>query len=306
MVNPAMPEAGPAAAPAVVDRPELRDELVCPLCGYSLRGRSDVGGEPRCPECGYRFEWVELLRARQHRHPYLFEHHPGFGGFFRTLFAGWRPRRFWSSLNAGHQVRPAGILFYALLESQLTLLSVYGGHVLAMAVVAFRRASRSQPYGDSAGLLVSPAFWQEAVDRTRSESELITFLAAACAAWPWVTLGALLIFQVSMRRAHVHATHVVRCVVYSGDVFVWSGLGLVAGGALGVLSPYRYLGGARPIVMCILPAVLLAGYRLGVAYRRYLRFDHAWSTVLASQVIYALAVITVLAVFYDDFFRLLW
>ena len=302
----ALPDAGPAAAPPVVDTPQLRDELECPLCGYSLRGRSEAEGEPRCPECGYRFEWVELLRARQHRHPYLFEHHPGVRGFFRTLFGGMRPRRFWSSLNAGHEVIPLAFVLYILVVGPLTLFSVFAGHVLAMAVVAFRRASRSQTYLDSAGLLLSPAFWQEALDHTRSEEDLIGALMAVCIAWPWVTLGALLIFQASMHRARVRTAHVVRCVVYSGDALVWTGFGLVAGGALGLLSPYRYLGGARPIVMCVLPAILLAGYRLGVAYRRYLRFDHAWSTALASQVLYVLVVTTMLALFYDDFFRLFW
>src|SRR5688500_14282446 len=100
---------GPAIAPPPVDTPEARDELDCPLCGYSLRGLSAAVPEsPRCPECGYRFQWPELLAARQYLHPYLFEQHPerNVRSFLRTLFGGLRPRRFWASLHAAHAVRP--------------------------------------------------------------------------------------------------------------------------------------------------------------------------------------------------------
>ena len=312
-------EVGPGAPPPVVDTPQHRDELECPLCGYSLRGltarpasNDQPDAEPtgprkaRCPECGYPFWWEQLLRARQHRHPYLFEHHAGVRGFFRTLFGGLRPRRFWSSVNAGHQLRVPHLLFYGLVVTLLAAASVPAGYFLGMAVTLARREMRVRTQFDAVDLLLDPGFWQESLDETRAEVDLITCLTLSCAAWPWITLAALLVFQTSMRRAHVRAAHVVRCVVYSGDVLVWSGLGLVAGGALGVLSLYQYVGAAGPIVDCILPAVLLAACRLGVAYRRYLRFDHAWSTALSSQVIYLLAITTLLVLLYEDFFRLLW
>src|SRR6185436_3418471 len=95
---------GPRGAPPVLDTPQERDALACPLCRYPFRGLSTLE-RPQCPECGYRFEWVELLRARQHKHPYLFEHHRGRGvrSFVRTFVQGLMPRRFWSSLNAGHE-----------------------------------------------------------------------------------------------------------------------------------------------------------------------------------------------------------
>src|SRR4051794_2250110 len=95
-----LPPQGLPPAPPPVDSPEARDELDCPLCGYSLRGlAAAVPDAPRCPECGYRFEWAELLVARQHRHPYLFEQHPerNARSFLRTLLGGLRPARFWSS-----------------------------------------------------------------------------------------------------------------------------------------------------------------------------------------------------------------
>src|SRR5437773_2246840 len=72
-------------------------QLKCPLCGYNLRGLVD----PRCPECGYQFQWRALLDDARHRHPFLFEHHPGHNirSFFPTLRATLRPRRFWRELR---------------------------------------------------------------------------------------------------------------------------------------------------------------------------------------------------------------
>jgi len=43
--------------------------------------------------------------------------------------------------------------------------------------------------------------------------------------------------------------------------------------------------------------IAVATYRLGQAYRLYLRFDHPWATVLTSQVLFVLSVVTALALF---------
>src|SRR5437667_5705710 len=126
---------GLAAAPLLIDTPEKRDALVCPLCTYSLRGLS-AEREPRCPECGYSFQWEELLRSRQLAHPYLFEHHPrrNVWSFLRTVFAGLRPERFWSSLNAGHEIRPRRLVTYWVLVSLVTVMSGIAGRYVAEAV----------------------------------------------------------------------------------------------------------------------------------------------------------------------------
>jgi hypothetical protein len=132
------------------------------------------------------------------------------------------------------------------------------------------------------------------------------YFVAACAAWPWITLAALLLFQMSMRRVRVRVSHVLRCVVYSGDAFVWSVVVLAAAGAVGYFRRYDYYGEPQRIAMCLLLLLGVATYRLGQAYRLYLRFDHPWATVLTSQVLFVLSVVTALALFCPGFWQLLW
>ena len=140
-----------------------------------------------------------------------------------------------------------------------------------------------------------------------------TRLTAACVAWPWVALLTLLaLFRFSMRRARVRPVHVTRCVVYSCDATLW--VGVVVALAVGVkalawrrLLPWqwRYPGNLVPVAP--VPAdhvfnyqpdvvtdalfwsgclfVILMSFRLAVAFRRYLRFDHPAATVIAAQAV---------------------
>jgi len=130
--------------------------------------------------------------------------------------------------------------------------------------------------------------------------------------WPWLTLAALMIFRVSMRRARVRPVHVMRCVIYSGDILFWLSAMLCLW-CVWCIADYAR---GRPMSVgpnsarwtfvtsvdltlkepqlsntlswfCWLSASLLI-YRLWISYRRYLRFDHALATVLASQVIVGL------------------
>jgi hypothetical protein len=134
-------------------------------------------------------------------------------------------------------------------------------------------------------------------------------------AWPWLTFIPLLIFRWSMSRARVGMVHVLRCILHSSDLLIWYGLLLV--GLTPLLAqaqgPARYWGpkptmlkGASSgwgILSLGIPIAEIVGisiavvfvsvaiYRLSVAYRRYLRFDHSVATVLASQLIVALAIL---------------
>ena len=129
-------------------------------------------------------------------------------------------------------------------------------------------------------------------------------------AWPWLTFLTLLLFRFSMRRARIRPVHVLRCVVYGFDAVLWAGLAAaaVAGWVLwaqqgltrgppggtsdwlwGLLDAYTrdpVAGTALAAAALLLPFM---AWRLIVAYRQYLRFDHAAATVLASQLIVLLA-----------------
>src|SRR5258705_8474331 len=80
-----------------VESPAAQEDATCPLCNYNLRGLT----QPRCPECGFTFDWSEILDITRRKHPYLFEHHPerNLWSFFKTLFGGANPRRFWRALH---------------------------------------------------------------------------------------------------------------------------------------------------------------------------------------------------------------
>ena len=106
-------------------------------------------------------------------------------------------------------------------------------------------------------------------------------------------------------------THVLRCVVYAGDIFLWIGavallLGWVTGFEKAIYADVDFqIICARRAVAGLALLVAVFSYRLGVAYRRYLRLDHPWSTVILSQAVVALFVVTALSLLNDQFFWLI-
>jgi hypothetical protein len=302
---------GVPEAPPVLDSAEARDALDCPLCKYSLRGLADVS-DPRCPECGYRFTWRELLNARQNLHPYLFEHHqPGYvRSFFLTLWRGMRPAKFWSGLNAAHEVRPRALVAYCLLMTLLVALSLWVGWYLAHAGALYAANWNSWVNRFQSPMPPQPAFFRQAL-RYGDTDGIEAHLLFTVFAWPWLTLGALLVFRSSMNRAFVDVTHVFRCVVYSFDAFLWMfAFGVLAGlaAALGPIPERMQFARAveRYLVLGLFLALIIATYRLGQAYRRYLRFEHAWGTVILSQVLVVLTAFTFLAAFDSKIAQLFW
>jgi hypothetical protein len=110
-----------------------------------------------------------------------------------------------------------------------------------------------------------------------------------------------MVFRISMRRARVKAVHVLRCVIYSGDIALLAGAAALAA-ALPWMGSVLFSTGA---VRCGLIDTVLAWigtvyvaiffYRLAIAYRRYLKFDWPVATVLASQVIVFLVMCATMA-----------
>jgi hypothetical protein len=313
----------PPTAPEATAPPnwaETTADVLCPLCTYNLRGLT----EPRCPECGYRFQWPEVLDARRRLHPYLFEHHPerNIRSYWRTALGALRPIRFWTSL---HPIQPSNrrrLVLYIAIQQVFYLLAVVGMFLLSICLIEQAEnasiASLNRSLATNMNTRI-PAFQQWAIKRygsmqaylTATRTPSVTFaqvlkaridhrdfygevagLVAIPLAWPWLTYLTLRIFRVSMRRARLNTTHFLRCVVYSFDSALWAalfGAGICAAGAT--------LGGRQArietLVCGSMAAIWVLGglysiLRLWAAYRLYLRFQHAFATVILSQVVVGL------------------
>ena len=297
-------------------------EILCPLCDYDLRAVT----EPRCPECGYAFTWKELSDPALRLHPYAFEHHPerNVSSFRQTLLAGLRPWRFWRTLFPTQPSRPRRLVLYwvlcaiaihaplALQYARQAVRYQWNAHdsrarYAKMPIEAIRdwyapwvlkNYGSVQNYHDTElPLWPSPrAAWQ--TWRHMRYAWPPIWAAGVLLSWPWLTFGALMVFQVSMRRVRLRPIHVLRCVVYSGDLAVWAALaGLIAIGGE-VFAERAFMGSPRPwapadvfLLQAVGIALILLTVRLAFAYRLYLRFRHAVAAVIASQVIVWLIVI---------------
>ena len=148
--------------------------------------------------------------------------------------------------------------------------------------------------------------WRRSYDRGGGLVALVG-IALFMMGWPWVVFLPLMIFRQSMGRAKVKTIHVVRCVVYCSDTTVWMvGMAFVGVVVLAVAMPmwmpmwsgaYRWnevleLGALG--VVCLF--LLVYAWRLSVAYKRYLKFDHSLGTVVAAHVIGVLLISAVIAV----------
>jgi hypothetical protein len=283
------PAAAPEVGPPPPDWTGIHERLSCPLCEYDLRGLV----EPRCPECGYRFEWAQLLDPTRRRHRYLFEHHPGHNlwSFWRTAAAGLRPARFWQSLSPVQPSSPRRLTLYGFIVGVTTLLL---GPVLSHALVALAILATD-----------ARASWVGALGMAWNAPNIapapgLFFVAAAFyVLWALATFFSLLVFRISMRRARIRPVHVARCVVYSFDAILWPALAVFVATAVTIAQAlllskrdFAFLSGTVAAAPWLLVALVL--YRLVMAYRHYLRFDHPVLTVLASQAIAGLVVLNVM------------
>lgn len=289
-----MASASPSPDAAAPDWSTQREEVLCPLCDYNLRGLS----EPRCPECGYRFTWPELLEERRRRHPYLFEQplRRPIWSFFRTAWGGMAPASFWKSIHPALPVRPVRLLLYWGLISLPLLLGLAVAEFVAIQTWLANRRSISPPAARWFARVMLDCGWN----------------LAAWYCWPILLLLTLLVFQISMRRARVKFVHVLRCLIYSCDSILFLGLPVLAfaierclqtpgsgSGLTPLLRSLNLLGSYSEVLdvwvgwTCALWLVLTT-WRLRQAYRHYLRFDHPLATVVVSQIIVLLAVVTIL------------
>lgn len=123
--------------------------------------------------------------------------------------------------------------------------------------------------------------------------ELLWMAAMLLFVWPLLTLAALKAFRWSMRRAKVNKVHVRRCVLYSFDMIPPALTMLLALLLLiGQVISGSNAGWHEPFLLCMpFLSVTFCARRLYYAYTHYLRFDHPFLTVLASQIMVLLAVL---------------
>lgn len=326
-----MPTADQPTPP--VDWQTVQSEILCPLCDYNLRGLI----EPRCPECGYRFDWPDLIDPARRRHPYLFEHHPQrrIWSFYRTLKGGLRPKKFWTSLHPAQPSHVRRLLVYWIVcnpgflllplatvavdfvsfarqiqQNRAQMTAFYtASPALSRFSSSFRarvttRAAFDQYLDETSPLPPSLRFFQAAirVSIEKGNALVALFGSLLLASWPWIVFLPLMIFGVSMQRAHVKTIHVVRCVLYTSDTSLWvvalalllAVLTTLAALYTGVswLDRHDFMALAIAALMGVF--LLLYLWRLTVAYRRYLKFDHSFATVLSAHIIAVLSVPTVL------------
>jgi hypothetical protein len=280
-------------------------DILCPLCDYNLRGLV----EPRCPECGHQFNWKQMLDAEAQRHPYLFEHQPqrNFWSFFQTLRASlFQPGRFWTKLLPIHQPNRRRLVLYWMIVGIISLVCFAPAPIVRVGTYYQLYASQAQMRQSRVFVSYRPTRPSQLVVRTGPPPSMGQVLLEALRSnpadllmpvffllWPAVTLAALMVYRISMRRARIHSVHVLRCVIYSADANILAGL-LVA--ATTFLLPrygpadrwyfFSTLWGVNPsLLLAILVALILLTYRLSLAYQRYLRFPHAVGVVAASQFI---------------------
>lgn len=312
----------------IAPTPENEADILCPLCDYNLRGLT----EPRCPECGHRSTWEEL-RNRPPLHPYLFEHHPNRNvwSFVRTVVGSVRPIKFWQSVKPAMKLFTGRLIVFALLCLLIAVVAsgfgIFGSAVqMAQANAARKQAlmqtisGRINPnsssydpalaarvniwikqYGSLQATLehsfppiTSPLFWANAFRQgmfSRQQQGTADRAAALVLCWVPLTFLSLLIFQISMRRARIRTGHVLRCVVYTAAPICFYGIYLIAVSVC--ISVFVVPGYMDFTFFASMGLLLFLAIRLAVAYRLYLRFHQAIATVLASQIIVALALLKI-------------
>jgi hypothetical protein len=297
-----------------------RNGMACPMCDYDLRGLV----EPRCPECGYRFTWEELTDLARGPHPFLFENHPerNAWSFRRTLVAGLRPATFWQTLFPTQRSRPLRLAAYYGIVVLVWLLLVVAQAVRS-TIAASNRAARDR-VAMVAHFPTYPQFYQQAMIARYGSFEAYNewrsprfphgsywfrlrrdhlvrntmLFSLPWLLWPWLTLAVLVTFQASMRRSRVRFIHVLRCVIYAGDVAVWAAVvmfGLILfdirRNGLGG-TPWNIAPMGPTFVWSLAVLLPVTAYRLAAAYKHYLHFPHPWATAVAVQLILLLILAT--------------
>ena len=295
-----------------IDWETQKEELHCPLCDYNLRGLS----QPRCPECGFQFSWQELLDAQRITHPYLFEYYPknNIWSFRKTYWNDHFANSFWKELSPANAVRKMRLLIYWLAANLFFLVPILVpivNQTIDNAIALnkkniymskmFTSVAGGTYYQYSNGgrigritaaqyrqLVPSFSSWDylRAILPNRPLNTTVDPPLVELLLWPWLTLASLLVFQISMRRAKIKFSHVLRCAIYGCD------FGFLMAMLLGWLWVTGNLNQSAGYILLVI-FFFVATNRLGQAYEYYLRFSHPVLTVAASQIVVLLAMLDI-------------
>lgn len=206
-------------------------EPICPRCGYDLSGAcaSWSGSCPLhgiCAECGLDFRWRDILHPNHAVPSWFFEHATmnRAGAFFRTVRRSFTPWTFWRQVRLHYGVRTFRLCTVALAALLVAHLIIGGSSLLMMERIQ-KVFGRGGLFGFAP--LLPPGLPDSAY-------------AAAYAAWPYSTLGAVdgatagdspwlvlafgcflftpaafLVLPTTLQRCRVRGAHLFRVACYS-------------------------------------------------------------------------------------------
>ncbi|MBI4718857.1 MAG: hypothetical protein HY763_13710 [Planctomycetes bacterium] len=156
-------------------------ELLCPACGYDVRGSL----APRCSECGLELDRATLPSTAVARATGLFEYgyrDQAIRSLLATLWRALRPRRFWEWVTRWPAQRFPILLFGAFVF--LTTLAL-----LTLEFTLLPEAMCFWLHGNSTGCVLEASdFFVGAI---QAGAMLLPFCVGAAAAWPFVRAAGL-------------------------------------------------------------------------------------------------------------------
>jgi hypothetical protein len=330
----------PVPAPSAGELPATDELLECPLCGYDLRGLPSQPGT-RCPECGHAFDLEAIRQAKREGSDWAFENAQRhvLRKFFKTSFRSLWPVSFWRQMRPTHPVVPGRLRVFGMTWFGVIVPAVVTLFMLR-AVAIYKQMHTQIPLGWGRTLTngswtltelppgsTIPYYSQYGlndftyIDAIRmslksdwpfaiaANSLSTAFLSGSTVtvglyvlAWPFVALGAIYLFGITLRRAGIRSGHVWRCVVYPIPLLVLS-VPLTLAASIpfaNVLSgiPYTSLivlemfGITRATIGLFLMVVLLSTFHVVCAHVQYLRLPHALAQALLVQVVTWLVILT--------------
>ncbi|NOT01425.1 MAG: hypothetical protein HOP29_12440 [Phycisphaerales bacterium] len=252
-----------------------------------------------CPECGTPFTWENALAAYHRGKTNLFEHHwrrRPVRSFVRSFRYALRPARLWREVSL-HDQPPVGPLIALAVIATATAMGIsIAVHVLSMVILY----NVAVPYAFPGQSWAVNTVW----GAVRAAAGYPYWMREFATAVTWVVciLASLMLFRQSMRRYRVRNDHIIRAWAYVAPlqliVFacLWGAMGLAAGPAAIIfnieimMDTFNWL-----FVTPFIVQIVLVTRSMALAYRHYLRMDHAWAVAISAQIIALLATLIVLA-----------